>query len=43
MRAIVIGGGFGGLALAARLQAAGVRTTILERSAAIPSGRRRSI
>jgi phytoene desaturase len=30
-RAIVIGGGFGGLALAIRLQAAGVRTTILER------------
>ena len=30
-RAIVIGGGFGGLALAVRLQAAGVQTTILER------------
>jgi len=31
VRAIVIGGGFGGLALAIRLQAAGVQTVILER------------
>ena len=31
LRAIVIGGGLGGIALAIRLQAAGVQTTILER------------
>ena len=31
MQAIVIGGGFGGLSLAIRLQAAGVHTTIFER------------
>lgn len=30
-RAVVIGGGFGGLAIAVRLQAAGVRTTLLEK------------
>lgn len=30
-RAVVIGGGFGGLAAAVRLQAAGVQTTILEK------------
>ena len=29
-RAIVIGSGFGGLALAIRLQAAGITTTLLE-------------
>ena len=37
-RAIVIGAGFGGLALAIRLQAAGVSTTILE-SRDKPGGR----
>jgi len=35
MRAIVIGGGFGGLALAVRLQAAGLQTVILERRPAL--------
>ena len=30
-RAVVIGAGFGGLALAIRLQSAGVQTTLLER------------
>ena len=30
-RAVVIGGGFGGLAMAIRLQAAGVQTTLLEK------------
>lgn len=30
-RAVVIGAGFGGLALAIRLQAAGMQTTLLEK------------
>jgi phytoene desaturase len=30
-RAVVIGSGFGGMALAVRLQAAGVKTTIVEK------------